>query len=66
MGQVNAHVIFEAADAVDAEAKIMSWTLHDGCSVIVSSMPAPTRFETDESGTVRAVPEEPLSPPPSG
>lgn len=58
MVRVTVSVLFEAADAAEAEALIQTWTLHEGCRVssFVSAPLAPQEGLTNADGKVVASP----------
>jgi hypothetical protein len=58
-------VTFEATDPADAEAKIATWTLHEGCNVSATMVATvePSPGETDAGGKVQAM-DVPGEPPP--
>jgi hypothetical protein len=53
MIRANVSINFEAADRADAEAKIKSWTLHEGCTLFVNVSEDIPLQETDETGAVK-------------
>lgn len=58
MPQVSVNITFDAADAAEANAKIMGWTLHEGCTVLVNTpAPPPTMLETTQDGDLVEAPE---------
>jgi hypothetical protein len=65
MASVNVSITFEAENTADAEAKIASWRLHEGCTVMVSVSETLPPAAADTEGRVEPVPQpEPLPPPP--
>lgn len=64
MIQANVSINFEATDRADAEAKIKSWQLHEGCTLFVNISETVPPQQTDAGGKVVEVPPLPALPEP--
>ena len=52
MATASVGVTFECVDEADAQAKIATWTLHEGCQVYTSVTTGSTDATTDEGGAI--------------
>lgn len=62
MIRTNVSINFDATDRADAEEKIKSWKLHEGCMLFVNVSEDMPPKETDAEGNVTEVPPLPVPP----